>query len=77
MRIHKMCVFELQTIVKRVFKLKYNPQSQLWALLKVPIKRNLLLFYSEGLPKMMKNGVYFIVIELLVAEIVKILIYAN
>ena len=31
----------------------------------------------EGAFKMMKNGIYFIVIAFLVAELFKILIYAN
>ena len=33
--------------------------------------------FFERTFKMMKNGVYFIVIALLVAELLKILIYAN
>ena len=45
--------------------------------LKVPMKQNCLLSLFEMAFKMMKNGVYFIVIALLVAELLKILIYAN
>ena len=47
--------------------------STIRVFVKVPMKRNFLLAYS----KLMKNCVYFIVITLLVAELVKILIYAN
>ena len=39
--------------------------------LKVPMKRNFLLSYSKELSKWMKNGVYFIVIALLVAEFIQ------
>ena len=35
------------------------------------------IIFFERAFKMMKNGVYFIVIALLVAELFKILIYAN
>ena len=42
---------------------------------KVHMTRNFSLF--ERAFKMMKNGVYFIVIALLVAELFKILVYAN
>ena len=42
---------------------------------KVPMNFFIILF--ERAFKMMKNGVYFIVIALLVAECFKILIYAN
>ena len=44
---------------------------------KVPMKRNFFIRLFERAFKMMKNGVYFIVIALLVAELFKILIYAN
>ena len=43
-------------------------------LLKVHMTRNFLLAYSKELSK---NGVYFIVIALLIAELFKILVYAN
>ena len=43
----------------------------------MPMKRNFLLSYSKELSKIIKNGVYFIVIALLVAELFKIFIYAN
>ena len=46
-------------------------------LLKVHMTRNFLISLFERAFKMMKNGVYFIVIALLVAELFKILIYAN
>ena len=42
---------------------------------KVPIKTNFFLF--ERTFKMVRNGIYFIVIALLVAELFKILVYAN
>ena len=45
--------------------------------LKVPMKRNFFIILVEGTFKMIKNGVYFIVLALLVAELFKILIYAN
>ena len=45
--------------------------------LKVPMTRNFFIILFERAFKMMKNGVYFIVIALLVAELFKILIYAN
>ena len=44
--------------------------------LKVPMKRNFIILFGRAL-QMMKNGIYFIVIVLLVAELFKILIYAN
>ena len=44
--------------------------------LKVPLKQIFLVSYIRAL-KMMKNGVYFIVIAPLVAKLLKILIYAN
>ena len=43
----------------------------------VPVKRNFFIILFERAFKMIKNGVYFIVIALLVAELFKILIYAN
>ena len=46
-------------------------------LFKVPMKRNFFISSFERSFKIMKNGVYFIVIALLVAELFKILIYAN
>ena len=45
--------------------------------LKVHMTRNFFISLFERAFKMMKNGVYFIVIALLVAELFKILIYAN
>ena len=39
--------------------------------------RNFFISLLERAFKMMKNGVYFIVIALLVAELFKILVYAN
>ena len=44
---------------------------------KLPMKRNFFIILFERAFKMMKNGVYFIVIALLVAELFKILLYAN
>ena len=41
------------------------------------MKRNFSIILFERAFKMMKNSVYFIVIALLVAELFKILIYAN
>ena len=41
------------------------------------MKQNFLLSYSKGLFKVIKNGIYFIVIAVLVAKLFKILIYAN
>ena len=46
------------------------------ALFKVHITRNFFSLFERAF-KMMKNGVYFIVIALLVAELFKILVYAN
>ena len=44
----------------------------------VPKKRNFFfIVLFERASKVLKNGVYFIVIALLVAELFKILIYAN
>ena len=43
---------------------------------KVPMNRNFIILFERAF-KMMKNDVYFIVIALLVAELFKILIYAN
>ena len=43
----------------------------------LPVKRNVFIFLFERAFKVMKNGVYFIVIALLVAELFMILIYAN
>ena len=43
----------------------------------MPMKRNFFISLFERAFKMMKNGVYFIVIALSVAELFKILIYAN
>ena len=45
--------------------------------LKVHMTRNFFISLFERAFKMMKNGVYFIVIALLVAELFKILVYAN
>ena len=47
------------------------------ALFKDYITRIFLLAYSKELLKTMKNGVYFIMIALLVAVLLEILIYAN
>ena len=47
------------------------------AAVKVPMTRNFFISLFESAFKTMKNGVYFIVIALLVAELFKILIYAN
>ena len=44
---------------------------------KVHMTRNFFISFFERAFKMMKNGVYFIVIALLVAELFKILVYAN
>ena len=44
--------------------------------LKVPMKRNVIILFERAF-KMMKNGIYFIGIALLLAELFKILIYAN
>ena len=43
----------------------------------MPIKRNFFIILFERPYKMMKNGVYFIVIALLVAKLFKILSFAN
>ena len=45
--------------------------------LKVHMTRNFFISLFERAFKVMKNGVYFIVIALLVAELFKILVYAN
>jgi len=45
--------------------------------LTVHMTRNFFISLFERAFKMMKNGVYFIVIALLVAELFKILVYAN
>ena len=45
--------------------------------LKVHMTQNFYICLFERAFKMMKNGVYFIVIALLVAELFKSLIYAN
>ena len=45
--------------------------------LKVPMTRIFFIILFERAFKMVKNGVYFTVIALLVAELLKILIYAN
>ena len=44
---------------------------------KVHMTRNFFISLFERAFKMMKNGVYFIVIALLVAELFKNLVYAN
>ena len=44
--------------------------------LNVP-RHEIFIILFERAAKMMKNGVYFIVIALLIAELFKILIYAN
>ena len=44
---------------------------------KVPMKQTFFIIVFERAFKMMKNGVYFILIVLLVADLFKILIYAN
>ena len=59
-----------------------NFKNDLWWLialraLKVHMTRNFFISLFERALKMMKNGVYFIVIALLVAELFKILVYAN
>ena len=41
------------------------------------MKQNFFISLFERAFKMMKNGIYFIVIALLVAKLFKILIYAN
>ena len=46
-------------------------------LIKVPMKQIFLLSLFEIAFKMTKSGDYFIVVALLVAELFKILIYAN
>ena len=43
----------------------------------MPMKRNFFISLLERAFKIMKNDVYLIVIALLVAEVCKILIYAN
>ena len=45
--------------------------------IKVPMKPNFFFILFQRAFKVMKNGVYFIVITLLVAELFKILTYAN
>ena len=47
------------------------------SLFKVPMKRIFFIILFERAFKMIKNGVYFIVIALLVAELFKILMYGN
>ena len=49
--------------------------NEAFAKFKVPIKW--IIGLIERAFKMMKNGVYFIVIVLLIAELFKVLIYAN
>ena len=44
---------------------------------KVHTTRNFFISLFERAFKMLKNGVYFIVIALLIAELFKILVYAN
>ena len=48
-----------------------------FSIIKVHMTRNFFISLSERAFKMMKNGVYFIVIALLVAELFKILVYVN
>ena len=43
----------------------------------MPKKRDFFIVLFERASKVLKSGVYFIVIALLVAELFKILIYAN
>ena len=45
--------------------------------LKVPMKRIFFIILFERAFKMIKNGIYFIVIALVVAELFKILLYAK
>ena len=45
--------------------------------LKVYVTQNFFISLVERTCKMMKNGIYFIVMALLVAELFKILLYAN
>ena len=47
------------------------------SLFKVPMKRIFFIILFERAFKMIKNGVYFIVIALLVAELFKVLMYGN
>ena len=53
-------------------------QVCIWMItLKVPMARNFFIILFERAFKMMKNGVYFTLIALLIAELFKILIYGN
>ena len=51
--------------------------NQMLCLFKVYMTQFFFISLFERAFKMMKNGLYFIVIALLVAELFKILIYAN
>ena len=58
-----------KTIIKFTILTKEN--------FKVHMTRNIFISLFKRAFKMMKNGVYFIVMALLVAELFKILVYAN
>ena len=66
-------------VAKIVFLLKkiYKGDDLCRAVFKVLMTRIFFISLFERAFKMMKNGVYFIVIALLVAELFKILVYAN
>ena len=61
-----------------MLQLAFFVSDQFLALLEVFMTQNCQLAYSKELNfKMIKNGVYVVVIALLVAKLFKILIYAN
>ena len=74
--LHKVALL-ISVLQTKTYKLKLCPLDILRINLKVHMTRIFFISLLERAFKMMKSGVYFIVIALLVAELSKILIYAN
>ena len=72
-----MLVNALSVVKSFYFYMKFSRFIQITKIVKVHMTRNFFISLFERAFKMMKNGVYFIVIALLVTELFKILVYAN
>ena len=73
----RVLVNALSVVKSFYFYMKFSRFIQITKIVKVHMTRNCFISLFERAFKMMKNGVYFIVIALLVTELFKILVYAN
>ena len=73
----RVLVNALSVVKSFYFYMKFSRFIQITKIVKVHMTRNFFISLFERAFKMMKNGVYFIVITLLVTELFKILVYAN